>query len=85
VATIAHAVDAFLDDDPIVVYDTMREAANRLVARYVARGKRTGDTAPEIVAIRAIRAQVRAVGTRNLAGIEALRVEFEHRCEALDA
>jgi hypothetical protein len=56
--------------DPVVVYDLMREAANRLIARYAGRRTAEGLAASDIAEIRAIRAHVAAV---NPADVEAQR------------
>ena len=80
----ARTLDETLDANPVVVYDTMREAANRLISKHIARGRRTGDRAAEAPAIRGIWDQADAVDIHDLDAQRALRDEFEHRRAAFD-
>ena len=80
----ARTLDEILDANPVVVYDTMREAANRLISKHVVRGRRTGDWAAEAPIIRSIWDQADAVDVHDLDAQRALRAEFEHRRATFD-
>ncbi|MET9326773.1 hypothetical protein [Tsukamurella sp. NPDC003166] len=68
-------------DDPVVVYDVMREAANRLIAEFAARGR----DAPGkwIDRARDVRRRVRAVSVEDLASQKALTAELHRERELL--
>lgn len=67
------------DEDPVVVYDVLREAANRLSALYVRQVTVGGAQDPAILRVRAVRDQVRAVDVDDLcAQVELIR-EFDRR------
>ena len=78
------ALTEVLDSDPIVVYDTMREAAARLVAEHVDRGRRTGDPMAEAPLIRAVWSKADTVDVHDLAGQLALRADFNRLREFFD-
>jgi len=66
-------------EDPVVIYDTMREAANRLVSVYAERVTFGGMDDPAIQEIRAIRAQTLAVDTRDIAAQKKAAADFDAR------
>lgn len=68
-----------LSDDPVVVYDMMREAANRLCAFYARQVTAGGLGDPAIGEIRAVWAEVNAVDTRDLEAQRAATAEFRRR------
>ena len=69
-------------NDPVVVYDTMCEAANRLVGAYVARRRAGTDPDAASAAIRAVRAEIRSVGIHDTVAQRAKTREFQERFEA---
>ena len=73
-----------LDSDPVVVYDTMCEAATRLVAEHIDRGRRTGDHMAEAPLIQAIWSKANSVDIHDLTAQHTLRAEFDHLREAFD-
>ena len=68
-----------IDEDPVVVYDIMRESANRLAALCVRQVTVGGTGDPAILAVRAINAQVLAVDVNNLQAQLDLTAEFDKR------
>nr|WP_152665904.1 hypothetical protein [Mycobacterium sp. UM_NZ2] len=72
-------LDAPVPDDPVAVYDTMREAANRLTAVFAEQVTIGGIADPAIVAIRALRAEVAAVAWNDLAAQKAMTAELVRR------
>lgn len=71
--------------DPVAVYDIMREAATRLMSLYAQRITVGGDDDPAAVEIRNIRAQARAVDTHDMDAQLAATAEFNERYTALRA
>ena len=63
--------DAQPTDDPIVVYDTMREAANRIGALLISRG--------ELAAMREMQDEVEAVPVDDVAAQLAMTAELVRR------
>jgi hypothetical protein len=70
-------------EDPVVVYDTMREAATRLMAEYNARVTVGGLMDPAMREMRAISAQVGAVDTHDIVAQKRAATEFNARYESL--
>ncbi len=68
-------VPASADENPVVIYDVMREAATRLRGALVARG--------EIEAARAVHDKVRAVDPRDMAAQRAKTAELHERFLAM--
>ena len=68
-----------IDEDPVVVYDIMREAANRLAALCVRQVTVGGAEDPAIIAVRAINDQVLAVDVNDLQAQLDLTAEFDKR------
>ena len=68
-----------IDEDPVVVYDIMREAANRLAAPCVRQVTVGGAEDPAIIAVRAINDQVLAVDVNDLQAQLDLTAEFDKR------
>lgn len=70
--------------DPVVVYDTMREVATALSARYYAQFPRD-TTDPKHAAVlqklAAIDERLRLVNSRDLDQVNALRQEFQRELE----
>ncbi|MET4705169.1 hypothetical protein ABIB54_002666 [Frigoribacterium sp. UYMn621] len=69
--------------DPVVVYDVMREAANRLVGVYAQRATVGGTDDPAIQSISAIYDEVEAIDPNDLAAQEAATGDFRARYAAL--
>lgn len=63
-------------EDPVAVYDTMREAATRLIALHAERIT-VGD--PAMVEMRKIRAEARAVNTHDIPAQKAAATDFNAR------
>ena len=66
-------------DDPVAVYDVLREAANRLGGLYVQRVGAGGLDDPAIVALRALDAEVAAVDPADIAAQKELTAELRRR------
>lgn len=71
--------------DPVVVYDILREAANRLCAYYAERVTKGGLEDPAIEAIRRIRSRVRAVPLSDMQSQLDLTDALKNELAALDA
>lgn len=69
-------------DDPVVVYDLMREAANRLVAEYAAQRTDAGLPAAARDEIRRIRQQVASVDPEDMDAQRRLTDELWARVRA---
>ncbi|MCL2787515.1 MAG: hypothetical protein FWD59_03345 [Micrococcales bacterium] len=79
--TTVATTDTYLDD-PVVVYDIMCEAANRLVSVYASRPRASGVPSEESRVIRAIRAEVCAVDLHDLEAQKAKTTDFNERFKA---
>jgi hypothetical protein len=66
-------------DDPVVIYDVMRECATRLSARYVKQITIGGPNDPAIVKMRALHEEIRAIDTRDQAEQRAKTIELRRR------
>jgi len=69
--------------DPVVTYDVMREAANRLVGLYAQQVTVGGTGDPAIIAMRALRDEVYAVPTHDLDAQELKTIELRERYDRL--
>jgi len=69
--------------DPVVVYDLMWEATNRLTSIYVGQIEAGGTDDPAIRMIQGIRAEAEAVDTDDLERQRALTVDFRERRRVL--
>jgi hypothetical protein len=69
--------------DPVVVYDVMREAANRLISLYIRQINAGGIEDPAVQMIRSIRQEVHNVSIEDIAQQVALTESFVHRREEL--
>jgi hypothetical protein len=70
------------DRDTVVVYDIMRESANRLIARLLKQSVDEGGTKPHAAVldeIRAVREEVGLVPTRDYDAIKAAAESFRRR------
>ena len=67
------------DEDPSVIYDVLRESANRLSALYVRQVTVGGAEDPAILRVRAVGDQVRAVDVGDLEAQVELIGEFDRR------
>ena len=76
-----HSHSEPVSEDPVVVYDLMREAATRLKSVYVAQ-MRDGDREDALARISALKAEVRAVGTRDVAAQWEAQRSFVERYES---
>ena len=65
--------------DPVVVYDLMREAANRLIGVYAQRGTVGGLNDPAVQAIIAVLDEVEAVDPRDVGAQRAATEVFRAR------
>ncbi|MGW8431617.1 hypothetical protein ACWGJ9_11040 [Curtobacterium citreum] len=65
--------------DPVVVYDIMREAGNRLIAAILENVTHGGMDDPAIREVRAVRAELRAVPLDDLAAQTAKTEELVER------
>lgn len=70
-------------DDPVVVYDVMWEAANRLGAVYAQQVTSGGVNDPAIAKMRALDAEVEAVDPDDLDAQKAKTVDLRRRYEQL--
>lgn len=70
-------------EDPVVIYDIMREAANRLISLYVGQIDEGGIEDPAVQMIRSIRQEVHDVPTEDLAQQVTLTESFVKRREQL--
>ena len=68
-----------IDEDPVVVYDIMRESATRLAALCVRQVTVGGAEDPAILEVRAINDQVLAVDATDLQAQLDLTTEFDKR------
>jgi len=64
-------------DDPVVVYDVMREAANQLIATHLRAVKDGGLSDPAIQAVRAVRAELRTIGSADIPAQKAMTARLE--------
>ena len=71
-----------IDEDPVVVYDNMRESANRLAALYIRQVTVGGTEDPAILEVRAINDKVLAVDVNDLQAQLDLTAEFNKRYES---
>lgn len=71
-----------IDEDPVVVYDIMRESANRLAALYIRQVTVGGTEDPAILEVRAINDKVLAVDVNDLQAQLDLTAEFNKRYES---
>ena len=69
--------------DPVVVYDVMREAANRLVGLYAQRATVGGLDDPAVEAIANIFDEVRAVDSHDIEAQEIATADFRSRYATL--
>jgi hypothetical protein len=69
--------------DPVVIYDIMREAANRLISLYVKQIGEGGVEDPAVQMIRSIRQEAENVPTEDIAQQVALTESFVNRREEL--
>jgi len=69
--------------DPVVIYDIMWEAVNRLTSLYVGQIGPGGIDDPAIREIRSIRAEAEAVDPDDLKAQHALTADFAERRRAL--
>jgi hypothetical protein len=72
-------------EDPVAVYDVMRDTANRVVAVYASRVTVGGVADPAVQAISDFWAEVDAVDARDLAAQKIATTMFRKRFEALVA
>ena len=72
-----------IPDDPVVIYDIMREAANRLCAFFAGQATVGGIEDPAIAEIWAIREEVNAVDTRDLDAQRQTTEDFRRRYKML--
>jgi hypothetical protein len=70
-------------EDPVVVYDTMRESATRLMAEYNARITVGGIEDPAMQEMRSILAQAEAVDAHDIAAQKKATAKFNARYESL--
>lgn len=75
-ARLGVAPGAPVPDDPVVVYDTMRDAATTLGAVYAQRIGVGGLDDPAVVAMRALDAEVAAVDPGDVTAQKAMTVEL---------
>lgn len=66
-------------EDPVVVYDTMREAATRLIAGWRGRLTVGGLEDPAMQEMRLILAQAEAVDAHDIAAQKAAAADFNAR------
>jgi len=66
-------------EDPVVVYDTMREAATRLMAEYRGRLTVGGIDDPAMKEMRAILAQAEGVDAHDIESQKATAAEFNRK------
>lgn len=78
-----HLIEPTAEDDPVIVYDTMRECANRLRARIIARASAAGEDPTD--ALIAVERRIGAVDIDDLDAQRALYNEFKQEREALAA
>jgi hypothetical protein len=71
--------------DPVVAYDVMRFAANRLAAIYASRATIGGIEDPAILAIAELYAEVEAVDSHDMAAQDAATASFRARRSELEA
>lgn len=69
--------------DPVVIYDVMHEAANRLISLYIRQIDAGGIGDPAVQMIRSIRQEVHDVPVEDLAQQVALTESFARRREEL--
>jgi hypothetical protein len=79
------ASGAPVPDDPVAVYDIMRDAATDLGSLYAGRVGVGGLDDPAVAALRALDAEVMAVAPDDLAAQKAMTVELRRRYAALAA
>jgi hypothetical protein len=72
-------------EDPVVVYDTMREAATRLMAEYRRRLTAGGPEDPAMQEMRSILAQVEAVDPHDIQAQKTATAEFTARRSQLES
>ena len=66
-------------EDPVVVYDNMREAATRLAAVYARRITAGGPDDPDLAEMRAIKAAVEAVDPHDPAAQKTMTADLVRR------
>lgn len=84
-AQLGVAPGAPVADDPVVVYDIMRETANQLGGLYARRVTVGGLDDPAIAALRELDAEVAAVDPEDVAAQRAMTAELWARYDALAA
>ena len=70
-------------EDPVVAYDIMREAANRLCGVYASRATSGGIEDPSVQAIRSVRAEVRGIDTEDARSQQLATANFNERYATL--
>ena len=70
-----------IDEDPVVVYDIMRESANRLAALYIRQVTVGGTEDPAILEVIAINDKVLAVDVNDLQAQLDLTAEFNRKAD----
>lgn len=66
-------------EDPVAVYDAMREAATRLMSLHAQCITVGGPDDPSMIQMRKVRAEARGVGTHDIAAQKAATAEFTAR------
>ena len=82
-SVVAHSQSESVVDDPVVVYDVMREAANRVVALLSERVTVGGAGDPMIQKMHEVDDVVAAVPTHDVSAQRAATVRFRRQYEQL--